>query len=82
MAHFFKLTWDLAYEMCPVISVPMYMLNAYSARIITLCNESHCSLGNLCTPLSALPGCAPMQQYLLPSSVKTRFFVPLDSEWG
>ena len=46
-----KLTWNLADEMCRIISVPMYMSNAYSARFITLCNESQCSLGNPCFSL-------------------------------
>ncbi len=33
------------------------------------------------TPLSALPGCTPMQQYLLLFSVKTWLFVPLANDW-
>ncbi len=74
-----------------MLSVSMHLSNAYSAhfRRSTLWIETHSLLGNPyfslyrpdCTPLSALPGCALTQQYLLPFSAKTLLFVPLANDW-
>ncbi len=68
--------------------VSMNLSKAYSACLRSLCIESHLFLGKPffslwrpdSTPLLALPGCAPMQQYLLPFSVNTWFCVPLAND--
>ena len=80
-----KLTRDFAEEMCRMTFVSMYLSNVYSACLRTLCNKSHSLVGNPflslkrpdCIPFCALPGCAPIQQFLLSSSVNTQFRLPL-----
>ncbi len=75
--------------MCQMMSVSMNLSNACSACLSTLWMLSHSLHGNPCftllspdwTLLWALPGCVPTQQYLLPSSIKTWFFLPLDKDW-
>ncbi len=77
-------TWDVSHDVCvhvPVKCILCALQNPVN-RIPFLAWKSVFQLYRPdYTPLSALPGCAPIQQYLLPFSMKTWLFVPLANDW-
>ena len=77
-------TWDVSNDVCvhvPVKCILCALQNPMNKIPFLAWKSVFCLYRPDCTSLSALPGCAPMQQYLLPFSMKAWLFVLLVNDW-